>query len=157
MKGAYIPVDDFSLDLFHAVLNVNVIGSWLCAQHAVPLIRKAGRGVIILTSSIAATAGSASFAYGTSKGAVTSMGITLANKLSPENIRVNVLVPGDIDTDMKRSVLEAQAEHGTSQPVDNGPKQPAASSLGKPEGVAKVLAWLASDDADYVRGSIATR
>jgi NAD(P)-dependent dehydrogenase (short-subunit alcohol dehydrogenase family) len=157
MKGAYIPVDEFSLDMFNTVINVNITGSWLCSQLAVPLMRKAGRGVIVLTSSIAATSGSSSFAYGTSKGAVNSLGITLANKLGPENIRVNVLAPGDIDTGMKRTVLEAQAERGVNQPVGSTPTQPAASDLGKPEGVAKVLAWLASDDADYVRGSVATR
>ncbi len=157
MRRAYIPLDEFSLDLFNTLLNVNVTGSWLCSQLADPLVRNAGRGVIVLASSMSAAAGSASFAYGTSKGDVTSLAITLANKLAPENIRVNVLTPGDIDTAMKRSVLEAKAERGASQPVCSTPTQPSHAELGKPEGAAKVLAWLASDDADYVRGSITTR
>ncbi|HLY27447.1 MAG TPA: SDR family oxidoreductase [Aggregatilineales bacterium] len=155
MQGAHVPLAEFSLETFNTVINVNVVGSFLSAKYAVPLMKKAGKGTIVLVSSIAATAGSASFAYGTSKGGVTSLAITLANKLAPDNIRVNTLSPGDIDTAMKRSVLAAEAERS------GGAKQFEAvvgqSNLGKPDGVAKVLAFLASDDADYVRGLVSTR
>ena len=81
------------------------------------------------------------------------MGITLANKLAPDNIRVNVVMPGNIDTAMKRSVIATDAE----QRKASLESAVAASNLGLPDGVAKVLAWLVSDDADYVRGMISTR
>jgi 3-oxoacyl-[acyl-carrier protein] reductase len=109
--------------------------------------------VIILVSSGAAVGGSSSVAYGASKGGVNSLGITLAAKLAPENIRVNVVMPGNIDTGMKRSVIAAEAEKSGKSLED----AVAASKLGVPEGVAQVLAWLVSDDADYVRGMITTR
>jgi meso-butanediol dehydrogenase/(S,S)-butanediol dehydrogenase/diacetyl reductase len=156
MKGAHIPMDEFTLDTWRSVIDINLTGSFLCAKYAVPLMKKAGQGVIVLTSSIAATAGSSSFAYGSSKGGVTSLGLTLAKKLEADKIRVNVLSPGDIDTGMKRTVLQAEAErkHGDPAAFNTIVND---SNLGKPEGVAKVLAWLASDDADYVRGLISTR
>lgn len=155
LKGAYVPLDEFSLDTWRSVLEINTTGSFLCAKYAVPLIKKAGGGVIVLTSSGAAVGGSSSFAYGTSKGGVSSLGIVLANALAPENIRVNVLSPGNIDTGMKRSVIAADVERH-KRPIDLETAV-AESNLGRPEGVAQVLAWLASDQADYVRGVIQTR
>jgi NAD(P)-dependent dehydrogenase (short-subunit alcohol dehydrogenase family) len=155
LKGAYVPLEDFSLDVWRSVIDINLTGSFLCSKYAAPLIKKAGRGVIVLVSSIAATAGSSSYAYGSSKGGVTSLGITLARKLADDNIRVNVVCPGNIDTAMKRSVIAAEAEQkGAPAKFE---QMVADSNLGTPEGVAKVLAWLASDDAEYVQGAIFTR
>jgi NAD(P)-dependent dehydrogenase (short-subunit alcohol dehydrogenase family) len=72
-----------------------------------------------------------------------------------DNIRVNVLAPGNIDTAMKRSVIAAQvARQGAPETFEQAV---ADSKLGTPEGMARVLAWLASDEADYVRGVVSTR
>jgi 3-oxoacyl-[acyl-carrier protein] reductase len=144
-----------TLETFRSVLEINTLGSFLVARNAAPLMKKAGKGVIVLTSSGAATGGSSSFAYGTSKGGVNSLGIVLANALGSQNIRVNVVAPGNIDTAMKRSVIAADLERrGEPQNLENAV---ASSNLGEPEGVAQVYAWLASDEADYVRGLVSTR
>ena len=124
-------------------------------QTAAPLLRKAEKGVIVLVSSGAATGGSSSFAYGTSKGGVNSLGIVLANSLAADHIRVNVVAPGNIDTAMKRSVIEADLNRQGK--ADELPQAVLTAGLGNPAGVARILAWLASDDADYVRGLIVTR
>jgi NAD(P)-dependent dehydrogenase (short-subunit alcohol dehydrogenase family) len=153
LQGAYTPVDEFPLETWQAVIDVNLTGSFLCARYATPLLKKAGRGVILLISSVAAVNGSSSVAYGASKGGVNGLGITLANKLAPEGIRVNVVMPGNIDTTLKRSVIAVEADTSGKSLED----AIAASRLGTPEGAAKVLAWLVSDDADYVRGMISTR
>jgi NAD(P)-dependent dehydrogenase (short-subunit alcohol dehydrogenase family) len=155
LKGAFVPLDEFSLETFRTVLDVNTTGSFLCAREAARLMKKGGKGVIVLLSSGAATGGSSSFAYGTSKGGVNSLGIVLANALGKENIRVNVVAPGNIDTGMKRSVIAADVER-RGKPDEFG-KAVADSNLGTPDGMARVLAWLVSDDADYVRGLITTR
>ena len=153
LKGAFTPIEELSVETFKQVMDINVVGSFLCAKYATPLLKKSERGVIILVSSGAAQGGSSSYAYGSSKGGVTSLGITLANKLAADNIRVNVLHPGNIRTAMKLSVIEADAQK-RGQAMD---KLVAQSDLGEPEGMGKVLAWLASDEADYVRGFIFTR
>jgi 3alpha(or 20beta)-hydroxysteroid dehydrogenase len=153
LQGAYLPIEEFTVEMYKRVIDVNVVGSFLCAKHAVPLLKKAGKGVIILVSSLAAVTSSSSYAYGSSKGGVNGLGLTMEKKLASENIRVNVVMPGNIDTNMKRSVIEQEAVRA-GQPVEAAV---AAYALGEPMGVGKVLAWLASDDADYVRGMIATR
>jgi NAD(P)-dependent dehydrogenase (short-subunit alcohol dehydrogenase family) len=153
LKGAFQSIEELTLETWKQVLDINVTGSFLCAKYATPLLKKAGRGVIILLSSGAAQSGSSSYAYGASKGGVTSLGVTLAGKLAPDQIRVNVLHPGNIRTAMKLSVIEADAQK-RGETMD---KLVAESHLGEPEGIAKILAWLASDEADYVRGFIFTR
>jgi NAD(P)-dependent dehydrogenase (short-subunit alcohol dehydrogenase family) len=155
LLGAYVPLDDFSAESFRRVLQINTTGSFMSAKYAAPLMRKAGKGVVVLVSSGAATGGSSSYAYGASKGGVHSLGIVLANALAIDNIRVNVLAPGNIDTPMKRSVIAADVQRkGRPESLESAV---ADSNLGTPQGVARVLAWLASDDADYVRGVISTR
>jgi NAD(P)-dependent dehydrogenase (short-subunit alcohol dehydrogenase family) len=155
LQGAFVPIDEFPVETFRRVVEINTIGSFLCAKYAVPLLRKFSGGVIVLVSSGAATGGSSSFAYGSSKGGVHSLGIVLANSLAGDGIRVNVLAPGNIDTAMKRSVIAADVQR-KGQP-DRFEQAVAESQLGQPEGVARILAWLASDEADYVRGVITTR
>ena len=153
LKGAFTPLSELDVTTFTQVLGVNVTGIFLCAKHAEPLMKKNGSGVVILLSSGAATGGSSSLAYGASKGGVNSLAITLTNRLAPHNIRVNVVSPGNIDTPMKRSVIEADAKR-QGAPME---KLVSESNLGMPEGVAKLVAFLVSDDADYVRGLINTR
>lgn len=150
MKGSFVPIDELTADTFRQTIEVNLVGSFLCAKHAVPLLRKGNKSVIVLLSSGAAVSGSSSYAYGASKGGVSSLGITLANKLAAEGIRVNTVLPGNIDTAMKRTVIQAEAER-------IGPSDQANLNLGEPIGVARLLAFLVSDDADYVRGDIRTR
>jgi NAD(P)-dependent dehydrogenase (short-subunit alcohol dehydrogenase family) len=153
LRGPYIPIEEFDLSMFRNVMDINVIGSFLCAKYAVPLLRASGRGVIVLVSSLASVMGSSSYAYGTSKGGVDALGVTLAAKHEADNIRVNVVRPGNISTAMKLSVIEEDARR-RGQDYD---KMVAGFGLGEPRGVAQVLAWLASDDADYVRGALHTR
>jgi NAD(P)-dependent dehydrogenase (short-subunit alcohol dehydrogenase family) len=80
-------------------------------------------------------------------------GSTLARKLAPDNIRVNVVSPGNISTRMKLGVIEEDGRRRRI-PADRLVEE---ARLGQPEGMARVLAWLASEDADYVRGTITTR
>ena len=141
--------------MFRKVLEVNTVGSFLCAKYAMPLLKRSLRPVIVLVSSGAAHGVSSSYAYGTSKGGVSALGITMEGKLAAEGIRVNVVCPGGINTNMKLSVIAEDARRTGQDPeaaVNN-----ASLTLGDPIGVAKILAFLLSDEADYVRGSIATR
>jgi len=110
LLGAHVPLDEFTSDTFQKVWEINTRGTFLSAKYAAPLLRKMGKGTIVLVSSAAATGGSSSFAYGSSKGGVHSLGIILANALAADNIRVNVLAPGNIDTAMKRSVIAADVQ-----------------------------------------------
>lgn len=153
LLGAYTPLSDFELATWQKVLDVNLTGAFLCAKHTAPLMYKDGGSCMILVSSGAAVGSSSSFAYGASKGGMNSLALPLQDRLAEDGIRVNVVMPGNIDTAMKRSVIDADANQrglDTNELVSQ-------SDLGDPAGLAKVLAWLASDDADYVRGVMTTR
>jgi len=156
LQGAFVPLSELDVETFRRVLDVNVTGSFLCAKHCEALFKKNGGGVVILLSSGAATGGSSSLAYGSSTGGVNGLYITLANRLAQENVRLNVVSPGNIDTGMKRSVIAADLQR-SGKPGESLDTAAAAANLGAPEGVAKVIAWLVSDEADYVRGFISTR
>ena len=86
---------------------------------------------------------------------MSALGITMEQKLAPEGIRVNVVCPGGIKTSMKLSVIAEDARRSGQDP--QAAINIASLSLGDPIGVAKLLAFLLSEEADYVRGSITTR
>ncbi|MEO6063246.1 MAG: SDR family oxidoreductase [Thermoflexales bacterium] len=151
LKGAFLTIEEFTPEMFRQVYDVNVTGGFMCAKYAVPLMKKAGKGAIVLTSSAAAYGASSSYAYGSSKGGVSSLGITMQAKLADDNIRVNVVHPGSIATRMKLAVVEEELR------LFGRPGSHGNAKLGDPEGVGKLMAWLMSDDADYVRGALHTR
>jgi NAD(P)-dependent dehydrogenase (short-subunit alcohol dehydrogenase family) len=153
LLGAYTPIEELTAETFDKVWRVNVSGTFLCLKYTTPLLKRSSKGVVLLFSSPAANLPSSSYAYGASKGGVQAFGIAAAQKLGESGIRVNLVAPGGIDTGMKRSVIAVDAQ---KRGIDYE-KAVANSGLGAPEGVAKVLAWLASDQADYVRGVVSTR
>ena len=154
LEGALLQPDEFPVEIFDFVMDVNVKGMFLCVKYATPLLAAGGHGVLILVGSTAGVlGGSSSIAYGASKGAVNGMGLTLEGHLAERGIRVNVVCPGGIETELKLNQMRVAAEN-QGQTFD---KEQAVKSLGSPPGVAKLLAFLASDDADYMRRNLFTR
>lgn len=148
------PVSEVEAETFRRVLDVNVTGTFLCCKHATPLLQETGDGVILCISSWAGVRGpSSTLPYGASKAAIYGFAWTLEEQLKPAGIRVNVVCPGSLDTPLKRQNVRDRA---LVEGVD--PEQAVAETpLGDPDGVAKVLAFLASDEADYVIGTVFTR
>jgi len=153
-RGALTPIDEFPDEEWLGHLNVNLTGTYYIAKRVVKVMRENGGGVIILIASGAGVTGPSSIVpYGATKGGVNGLGMTLAKQLEPDNVRVNVLCPGNIDTPLKLGIINEQVEKigGRAQ----GDTQ--FSGLGTPEGVSSVIAFLLSNQADYVRGNIFTR
>jgi NAD(P)-dependent dehydrogenase (short-subunit alcohol dehydrogenase family) len=152
LHGAYQAVEVLELGTFERVLDVNVLGTFLACKHFVPNLLDGG--VVLCISSAGGVRGpSSSLAYGASKAAVQGFCLTLQEQVASRGIRVNVVCPGSIDTAMKRQNLRDRAvAHGED------PKLALESvQLGDPAGVARVLTFLASDDAAYVTGTVFTR
>ena len=154
LLGSLTAVDEVDEAMWDSVIDVNLKGSFLAVKHVVPAMKRAGGGVVLLIASGAGVRGaSSSIAYGSSKGGVHGMAMTLEPKLAPDNIRIHAVCPGSINTPLKVGVIQQQVSRigQAARPEEQ------IANLGDPEGVAKVLAFLASDDADYVRGTIFTR
>jgi NAD(P)-dependent dehydrogenase (short-subunit alcohol dehydrogenase family) len=152
LEGILVPIDLFDESTWDRVIDVNLKGCFWAARYAVPAMERAGGGVIVLISSGAGVrGGSSSVAYGSSKGGVHGLSLVLAAQLEPRNVRVHAVCPGNINTPLKMRVVEKQTS------ASGRPLEKARSGLGGPEGVGKILAFLVSDEADYVRGTIFTR
>jgi NAD(P)-dependent dehydrogenase (short-subunit alcohol dehydrogenase family) len=155
LRGDWVAVEDLSDDIFRTVLDVNMRGTFLCVKHAVPHLPKPGGVVVLLSSGAGVRGGSSSMAYGASKGGVHGLALALEAHLAPRGIRLHDVCPGGIATEMKLNNIGNQAElRGEPRQAAMDAARPA---LGDPAGVGRILAWLVSDDADYVRGSIHTR
>ena len=156
MRGPYQQPEELTLEDFEMTMDVNVKGAFLCAKYATPLLAASDSAVIVVVASGAGvTVPSSSLAYGASKGGANGFAMTLANHLAPRNIRVNTICPGNIVTQLKLSIDVAGAERaGTS--VEEA-MQKAHQNYGLPEGVARIIAFMLSDESDYLRGVLFTR
>ncbi len=155
LKGPWQTPEELLLEDFMMTQDINVKGVFLCAKFATPLL-EASQGVMVIVASGAGVTGpSSSLAYGASKGGANGLGMTLANHLAKRNIRVNVICPGNIVTQMKLSVDVTRAEQEGKTADDAW--EYARQNYGVPSGVAKILAFMISDEADYLRGNVFTR
>ena len=132
---------------FDSVIDTNLGGTFKVVKRAVKGMLKARFGRIVLISSVVGLYGSAGQVnYSSSKSALVGMARSLTRELGARGITTNVVAPGFIETDMTAALPEEQQE----QYRKNIP----AGRFAQPSEVAKVCAWLASDDAGYISGAV---
>lgn len=148
IEGVVAPLHDYPDDVFDRLLQVNVKGVFLGLKHVLARMRPRGRGAIINTASTSAIRGRAGLAgYVASKHAVLGLTRTAALEVTGTKIRVNAVLPGPIESRMIRE-LETQARDRSVAPGRSG-----AAPHGRPEDIAEVVAFLASDAASHVNGA----
>jgi NAD(P)-dependent dehydrogenase (short-subunit alcohol dehydrogenase family) len=136
---------DCTEETFYKVISINLLGTWMSMKYAIPEIEKAGGGSIVNFTSVAALEAYKSMpAYAASKGGVITVSRVAAIESASKNIRVNCIAPGHIATPM---FLGCWSEE---QLEALGPKIVPLGRLGKPEEIAKVALFLASDEASYI-------
>lgn len=145
-------VDEMSAERLARMMNINIVGSILCAREAVKrMSSKHGGtgGVIVNLSSVAATLGSPGLYvdYAASKGAIDTFTVGLAREVSTEGIRVVGIRPGLIDTEIHASGGEPDRAHRLAHTVP-------MRRVGTADEIANAVVWLMSDEASYVTGAI---
>jgi NAD(P)-dependent dehydrogenase (short-subunit alcohol dehydrogenase family) len=145
------PVTEFDQDQWDLLMAVNPRSCFFGVKHAVPVLREAGGGSIINMASLAAVKGGAGLtAYSASKGAIVAFTKALAPELAPDNIRVNAVCPGWVDTPFNQPAIDfmggaAEQERVVERIVPMGRQ-------GTPEEIAPIVVYLASDGSSYMTG-----
>ncbi|NKC11024.1 MAG: glucose 1-dehydrogenase [Gammaproteobacteria bacterium] len=146
-------IEQTSLEEWNRIFAVNVTGTFLTAKHALPLMRVAGRGSIINFGSYDGFIADPSLAaYCASKGAVHALTRAMACDHGPENIRVNAICPGYVDTPMLQSFF---GDSGNIESLKQAVREVhPLRNYGTAEDVANLVNWLAGDEARYATGQL---
>ena len=138
---------EVSMDEWNKVISVNQTGIFLLNKYVINEMLKSGKGAVVNTSSMYGLVGSTtSFAYSASKGAINQMTRSLALTYARDNIRVNAIAPGYVDTPILSMVPDNIKEAmGNELPIGR---------LGKDTEIANLICYLLSDDASFITGSI---
>lgn len=146
------PPQDYSLAEWHQVLDTNLTSAFLCSHAAYPEMKKSGAGKMINIGSMMSIFG-ASFAtaYAASKGGIVQMTKAMATAWAKDNIQVNAILPGWIDTALtRRARQEVPGLH------DSVLKRLPAGRWGAPDDFAGIAVFLAAAASDYVTGAAIT-
>lgn len=155
IEGKVGSIVDSSLEDFERVMSVNVRGVYVGLQAVIPEMAKRGRGSIVITSSVAGLGGTAGLApYVTSKHAVVGLMRSAALECAPLGIRVNSVHPSPVNTRMMRSLEEGFAPGGADAARESFAQRIPLRRYGEPGDIARSMLYLASDDSEFVTGSM---
>jgi glucose 1-dehydrogenase len=149
------PFTEMTLAQWNTVIGVNLTGMFLCAREAAremirhgirPEVSRAAGKIVCISSVHEAIPWAGHVNYAASKGGVKLFMQSLAQELAPHRIRVNSIAPGAIQTPINREAWETpEALASLLRLIPYG-------RIGQPEDIGRAVAWMASDDADYVHG-----
>lgn len=147
--GSPNKLDDVSMEEWQNVIGINQTGIYLCDKYAIKSMLKTGGGAIVNTTSMYGLVGSpTSYAYSASKGAIVQMTRTTSLMYAKDNIRVNAVAPGYVDTPIlalaPKEMKEAMA---SSLPIGR---------LGRDTEIAEAICFLLSNESSFITGSILT-
>ncbi|KOS06345.1 hypothetical protein AM493_10105 [Flavobacterium akiainvivens] len=145
--GGFALIPDMKLEDWRKVFAIDADGVFLGCKYAIPVMKKQGGGSIVNTASISGLGADYAMAsYNAAKAAVINLTRIVANDHGPDKIRCNAVCPGPIETPLLKAALTddiLQAYHDAIP----------AGRVGKPEEIATVVAFLASDESSYVNGT----
>jgi len=135
------------------LINVNLKGVFLCSKAAIPVMRRNGGGVIVnVASELGLVGGSEIAAYCASKGGVVQLTKAMAIDHAGDAIRVNCICPGPVSTPLLKAIIETSSDPEEEQ--RSIVEKTLLKRLGRPEEIANVILFLASDESSYMTGSV---
>ena len=156
INGVWAPIGELSPEEWQKTIDVNLTGTFLTIKYAVPLLRQNG-GSVTITASVNGTrifSNTGATAYSSSKAGQVALAKMLALELASDRIRVNVICPGGVETEIGENT-EKQAMEGVGEPV----KFPAGhipltdGAAAQPEQVAELVLFLSSAAANHITGT----
>lgn len=156
INGVWAAIEDIKPDEWDETLDINLKGTFLTVKYAVPYLKEKG-GAIIITSSVNGTrmfSNTGATAYACSKAAQVAFTKMVALELAPQNIRVNVICPGAIETEIEENTEKKNLD-AIGYPVEF-PKGKVPLTKGKPGSaaqVAELVLFLASDASSHITGT----
>ena len=146
--AVFKPVLETTFEEWRAVMSTNLDGAFICTQTFAEFMVKAGSGAIVNIASISGLrASTLRLAYGTSKAALIHMSKQYAVELGNAGVRVNVIAPGPVETEMARLVHTAAIRSDYYDAIPQG-------RYGTPEEMANAVGFLCSDNASFINGQV---
>lgn len=157
VNGTWAPVDELTLEEWNHTVGINLTGTFLTLRTAIPHLKRAGAGSIVIVASVNGTrvfSNAGATAYSCTKAAQVALAKMSALELAPHRIRVNVVCPGWIETNIEVSTVKRHTEHLLT-PVEfpEGKIPLTHGTPGRAEDVAEVIAFLSGDGARHVTGT----
>lgn len=155
VNGTWAGIDDLTVDDFRSTLDINLVGTFTTIKYAVPHLRRQG-GSVIVTSSVNGTrmfSNSGASAYSSSKAGQVALAKMLAVELGPDKIRVNVICPGAITTEISDNTEEENADVKIPVEYPEGNIPLTGGEPGSAVQVGELIAFLASDEASHISGT----
>jgi len=143
------PLIETSVEEWDAVMASNLRSVFLSAKLAYPLLKNRGGGAMVNVSSVHAVATSKDIAvYAASKGGMLALTRAMAIEFAPDNIRVNAILPGAVDTPMLRAGMNRDhaGEGNLQDRLENLARKTVSGKIGKPEEIAQSIYFLADED-----------
>ena len=155
VNGTWAGIEDLSEDDFRKTVDINLVGTFLTIKYAVPHLKKQG-GSVVVTASVNGTrmfSNSGATAYASTKAAQVALTKMLALELAPQKVRVNVICPGAIDTEIDDNTEQANSGVGVKVEFPEGKVPLTGGKPGKSEQVAQLVLFLASDASSHITGT----
>jgi len=144
-------LEETALEDRDTMININVNGVWNGCKSVLPIMRQNGGGAIVNMSSVYGYLGyPTETTYCLTKGAVLNFTRALATEVGPDGIRVNVVAPGFINTDMPMQFINQQ--ENPEEVIEETEEMHALRRWGQPEEVANAVYFLASEEASFITG-----